>query len=214
MDSPVRWLKLKGYFVAKQLTLKHLKSGKTYGIVLAAIVFLSLLTWLMYPEATQAERSLVFLRNTLPVEASAAIEIPEELPEAVANVDPDQELIEMLKMDDSQIAYAKQEDKQSWHVVRMRTTGYCACRKCCGKFSDGKTASNHKIRMGDTFVAADKYYRFDTEMIVPGYNADRTVSVQDRGRVIKGNRLDLYFDSHRQAQKWGVQYLDVLVREK
>jgi hypothetical protein len=33
---------------------------------------------------------------------------------------------------------------------------YCACKKCCGKFADGITACGHKIRRGDTFVAADQ----------------------------------------------------------
>lgn len=51
-------------------------------------------------------------------------------------------------------------------------------------------------------------------MIIPGYNTEKVVSVQDRGRVIKGNRLDLYFDSHKEAKKWGVKYLDVLVKDQ
>lgn len=206
--------------MAKQQKLQYLKNGKHYGVALATIVFMSLLTWLVYPGSRQAEQSVVFLRNTLPVETPVVTDfvtdVAEELytEEDAIEVHPDQELIEMLKMDDSQIAYEKLDDQESWHVVHMRVTGYCSCPKCCGKFSDGKTASNRKIRQGDVFVAADKQYRFGTEMIIPGYNRDGAVSVQDRGRVIKGNRLDLYFDTHRQAQKWGVQYLDVLVREK
>ena len=206
--------------MAKQKKLQYLKNGKHYGVALATIVFMSLLTWLVYPGSSQAEQSVVFLRNTLPVETPVVTDfvtdVAEELyaEEDAVELHPDHELIEMLKMNDSQIAYEKLDDQESWHVVHMRVTGYCSCPKCCGKFSDGKTASNRKIRQGDVFVAADKQYRFGTEMIIPGYNGDGVVSVQDRGRVIKGNRLDLYFDTHRQAQKWGVQYLDVLVREK
>jgi 3D (Asp-Asp-Asp) domain-containing protein len=99
-----------------------------------------------------------------------------------------------------------------WKKVRMRVTGYCPCKKCCGKFSDGRTANNHRIRPGDVFVAADKYYPFGTEMIIPGYNCGRPVRVYDRGRVIRGNRLDVFFHSHTQANKWGTKYIDVLVR--
>lgn len=96
----------------------------------------------------------------------------------------------------------------------MRVTAYCACRICCGRYSDGKTASGHKIRRGDVFVAADKKYSFGTEMIIPGYNDGKVVKVLDRGRVIRGNRLDVFFNSHKTARKWGVKYLEVKVRSK
>jgi 3D (Asp-Asp-Asp) domain-containing protein len=96
----------------------------------------------------------------------------------------------------------------------MRVTAYCPCRKCCGKHSDDVTACGHKIRHGDTFVAADKMHSFGTEMIIPGYNNSEPVEVLDRGRIIRGNRLDIYFYSHRRAMKWGVKYLTVKIRTR
>jgi len=106
------------------------------------------------------------------------------------------------------------EQAAFWRAVRMRVTAYCPCRRCCGRYSDRKTASGYKIRRGDTFVAADRRYPFGTEMIVPGYNNSKPVKVLDRGRVIRGNRLDVFFDSHRKARKWGVKYLSVKVRTR
>ena len=110
----------------------------------------------------------------------------------------------------------RQTDSTSagWHAVPMRVTAYCPCSKCCGEYADGITASGHKIQPGDTFVAADKRYSFGTEMIVPGYDDGRAVKVLDRGGAIKGNRLDVFFHSHQQALEWGVQYLDVQVRDQ
>lgn len=35
--------------------------------------------------------------------------------------------------------------------------------------------------------------------------------VRDRGGAIKGNRLDLYFKTHRQAREWGVKWIDVRI---
>ena len=107
---------------------------------------------------------------------------------------------------------AQVADTCQWRTVRMRVTAYCACRRCCGRHANGRTASNHRIRRGDVFVAADKMYRFGTEMVIPGYNNAKTVKVLDRGRVIKGNRLDVFIPSHRSARKWGVKYLDVQVK--
>jgi len=106
----------------------------------------------------------------------------------------------------------EQEPAEQWQTVRMRVTAYCACPRCCGKYSDGRTANNHRIRRGDTFVAADKRYRFGTEMIIPGYDNSAPVKVIDRGKAIVGNRLDVFYHTHRRAKKWGVQYLDVKVR--
>ncbi|MBN1391943.1 MAG: 3D domain-containing protein [Sedimentisphaerales bacterium] len=104
------------------------------------------------------------------------------------------------------------EQSDEWQTVRMRVTAYCPCPKCCGKYSGGPTACGHKICQGDTFVAADKRYSFGTEMLIPGYNNGKTVKVLDRGGAIKGDRLDVFFTSHKEALEWGVRYLDVRVR--
>jgi 3D (Asp-Asp-Asp) domain-containing protein len=101
---------------------------------------------------------------------------------------------------------------EQWQTVKMRVTAYCPCPKCCGSYSDGITACNHRIRQGDVFVAADSEYPFGTEMVIAGYNNGRAVKVLDRGGVIKGNRLDVFFNSHKEALKWGVRHIDVKVR--
>jgi 3D (Asp-Asp-Asp) domain-containing protein len=105
------------------------------------------------------------------------------------------------------------EPSDQWQTVRMRVTGYCACRKCCGRFADGITACGHKIKWGDAFVAADRKYSFGTEMIVPGYNNGKPIKVLDRGGAIRGNKLDVFFHSHKEAMQWGVKYIDVKVRQ-
>lgn len=99
-----------------------------------------------------------------------------------------------------------------WVTVRMRVTAYCPCAKCCGRFADGRTACNHRVNWGDRFVAADKVFPFGTEMIIPGYNHSKPVKVLDRGRDIKGYRLDVFYNTHYTASKWGTKYLDVKVR--
>ena len=100
-----------------------------------------------------------------------------------------------------------------WRTVRMRVSAYCPCRKCCGEHSDGLTASAHRIRGGDMFVAADNRYDFKTRFIIPGYNESKPVEVLDRGSAIKGDRLDVFFHSHEEAMEWGLKYIDVKVRQ-
>lgn len=106
----------------------------------------------------------------------------------------------------------KTKSYSEWQTVRMRVTAYCPCRKCCGKYSDGKTACDYKIHPADTFVSADRQYPFGTEMIIAGYNNGKPVKVLDRGGAINGNRLDVFFSSHQKARRWGVRYIDVKIR--
>jgi 3D (Asp-Asp-Asp) domain-containing protein len=98
-----------------------------------------------------------------------------------------------------------------WVTVRMRVTGYCACSQCCG-VEDGITANMYRIRPGDRLVAADEKFRFGTQVRVPGYNSGQPVKVMDRGQMIQGNRLDVFFHKHAMAKNWGVKYLNVRVK--
>ena len=95
------------------------------------------------------------------------------------------------------------KENGTWEEKKMEVTAYCACEKCCGAFSDGLTACGHKIKAGDRFVAADKRYPFHTKMIIHGYNDNKPVEVLDRGGAIKGDRIDLYFETHDAALQWG-----------
>lgn len=85
-------------------------------------------------------------------------------------------------------------------------TAYCPCAKCCGK-SDGVTASGVKAVEGIT-VAMDKSIPFGTKIYIDGVG-ERIA--QDRGGAIKGNKIDLYFDSHEDALKWGRQTKQVTI---
>ena len=108
----------------------------------------------------------------------------------------------------------------------MQVTGYCKCGKCCGwhrtwygrpVFSSGPnkgkrkpvgvTASGSRARPG-TIAADTSLYPFGTVMYIPGYGYGR---VEDRGGKVKGQHIDLYFRSHRQALAWGNRKLRVKV---
>ena len=62
----------------------------------------------------------------------------------------------------------------------------------------------------DGTVAADtRFYTFGTRMYIPGYGYG---VVEDRGSAIKGKRrLDLYFNSHKKALKWGRRKINVCI---
>lgn len=71
----------------------------------------------------------------------------------------------------------------------------------------GQTASGKQAKVG-TIAADTSKYPFGTIMHVPGYGYGR---VEDRGSVIKGEHVDLFFKSHKQALQWGRQTRQVKV---
>lgn len=97
-----------------------------------------------------------------------------------------------------------------------RLTAYCACEKCCGYWatvrpldSNGKpivyTANQSIAKQGVTVAADTNVLSFGTKLLIDGHE----YIVQDRGGAIKGNRIDIYFESHEEALAFGVQYKEV-----
>lgn len=80
-------------------------------------------------------------------------------------------------------------------------TAYCPCEKCCGAYASGYTATGAKATQGVTVAADPAVLPIGTEIELDGH----TYAVQDTGGAIAGNRLDLYFDNHEDALRWGVQ---------
>lgn len=88
-----------------------------------------------------------------------------------------------------------------------KITAYCSCSKCCGK-ATGRTASGTQATAGRT-VAAPSRFAFGTKLNIGG----QIYTVEDRGGAIKGNKIDIYVNSHSAALQWGVRYLPVSVVE-
>jgi uncharacterized protein YabE (DUF348 family) len=89
-----------------------------------------------------------------------------------------------------------------------KVTAYCSCSICCGKSASGYTASGTKATAGRT-VAASSQFAFGPKLLING----QEYVVEDRGGAIKGNKIDIYMDSHAEALAWGVRYLTVQVVE-
>ena len=60
-----------------------------------------------------------------------------------------------------------------------------------------------------TIAADTRYYPFGTKIHIPDYGWG---TVEDRGSAIKGpSRLDIFFDSHTQALRWGRKKVTVQI---
>jgi 3D (Asp-Asp-Asp) domain-containing protein len=97
------------------------------------------------------------------------------------------------------VATPKKSDKKS--LGKFRVTAYCHCIKCCGK-DDGITATGTKVKEGRTIAVDPKVIPLGSKVELDG----KTYVAEDVGGAIKGNRIDLYFSSHDEANQWGVKY--------
>jgi 3D (Asp-Asp-Asp) domain-containing protein len=96
----------------------------------------------------------------------------------------------------------KKASQSATNLGRFKITAYCACKKCCGKWAGGNTASGTKPTAGRTVAVDTSVIPFGTKVIIDGH----TYIAEDTGSAIKGNRLDIFFDDHQEALNWGVRY--------
>lgn len=99
-----------------------------------------------------------------------------------------------------------------------RLTAYCGCSKCCGKWGENRpldengkpivyTANMSVAKEGVTIAADISILPYGTKVIIDGHE----YIVQDKGGVINGNRIDIYFESHQDALNFGVQYKEIYI---
>ncbi len=101
----------------------------------------------------------------------------------------------------------------SSYVASM--TAYCPCSICCGAYSSGYTANGARATQYVT-VAAPSHIPFGTRVYIPAlshYPNGGYFTVQDRGGAIQGNRIDVYFDSHSEALRFGRKSLQIYILE-
>lgn len=92
---------------------------------------------------------------------------------------------------------------------QFKATAYCGCRKCCGRWAKyHKTASGTTPEEGRTIAVDKKVIPLGTHVLVDGVE----YIAEDTG--VRGNRIDIYFDSHSDALDFGVQWVEVEVKEE
>lgn len=98
------------------------------------------------------------------------------------------------------------------YILWFLVTAYCPCTKCCGQDACGLVASG--IEAKGKIISAPKTYSFGTRMYIKNYG---WATVQDRGKAIQGNRLEVLFPSHQQAKEWankkGKIWLPVMIEQ-
>lgn len=88
----------------------------------------------------------------------------------------------------------------------MIITAYCPCEICCGEYALNRpkdengsdivyTASGKMAKSGTTIAVDPNVIPYGTRVIIDG----KEYTAHDCGGMIKGNRIDVYFDTHQKA---------------
>lgn len=91
-------------------------------------------------------------------------------------------------------------------TTTFKVTAYCPCTQCCGK-SDGITATGTVATAGRTIAVDPTVIPYGSKVILNGV----TYIAEDCGGAIKGNKIDMFFDTHQEALEWGVKYIEGVV---
>lgn len=98
-------------------------------------------------------------------------------------------------------------DKDTYESAWYTLTAYCPCSICCGQWANGITSTGTVATAGRTIAVDPRVIPYGTEVIING----NTYVAEDCGGAIKGNRIDVYFDTHQEALAFGVQYAEVVI---
>lgn len=105
---------------------------------------------------------------------------------------------------------SSQEDKaasvQPKSLGTFRTTGYCPCSRCSGKW--GKRTSTGAVpRSGHTVAVDPRVIPYGTKLMING----TVYTAEDCGGGVKGKHIDIYYDTHSQAYRHGSRSAEVFL---
>ena len=77
----------------------------------------------------------------------------------------------------------------------FKLTGYCSCLSCSEGYGR-RTASGKLATAGRTVAVDTRVIPLGTKLLIEG----KEYIAEDIGGAVKHNHIDIYFDTHRQAQ--------------
>lgn len=96
---------------------------------------------------------------------------------------------------------------QSKSLGIFKITAYCPCERCSGEWGT-RTSTGATATEGRTIAVDPSVIPYGTEVVING----KSYIAEDTGGAIKGNKMDIYFDSHEAAESYGVQYVEVFLK--
>lgn len=113
----------------------------------------------------------------------------------------------------SNVQYTYADENGTYRSLgEFELTAYCPCPICCGIYSNmtnPTTASGTRATQGRTIATDTSVIPFGSKVVING----KIYTAEDTGGAIKGNRIDIYFESHTEALYFGRQKAQVYLAE-
>lgn len=101
------------------------------------------------------------------------------------------------------------EQPKHIYLGEFKLTAYCGenYKHICNDGDPSKTATGTKPTAGKTIAVDPSVIPYGTKVVIDG----KEYFAEDCGGAIKGNRVDVFFDTHQDALNFGVKWKDVYV---
>lgn len=96
---------------------------------------------------------------------------------------------------------------KNYITMKVKTTGYCNCSSCAGKWAGSPTAIGTRPKQNRTIAVDKNLIKLGTKVQI----GDEVYVAEDTGGAIKGKKIDIYYSSHSKAKAHGVQYKKIKV---
>lgn len=98
------------------------------------------------------------------------------------------------------LEYTKKPEKMSY-LGQYKVTAYCPCEICCGEYADGLTFTETIATEGRTIAVDPDVIPLGSKIWISGIE----YIAEDIGGAVDENHVDIFFNSHEDALKYGVQ---------
>jgi 3D (Asp-Asp-Asp) domain-containing protein len=102
----------------------------------------------------------------------------------------------------------QEEESRRISLGTFKLTAYCPCSQCCGQWANGITATGVTARANHTIAVDPRVIPYGSTVYIEGLG---TFVAEDCGGAIKGNRIDVFYNTHSEALNSGVTELNPTV---
>lgn len=86
------------------------------------------------------------------------------------------------------------------YLGKFKLTAYCSCKSCSGHWGKD-TASGATAKENHTVAVDKRVIPLGTDLKING----ETYKAEDVGGGVKGNHIDIFFESHKEVDNFGLK---------
>lgn len=103
----------------------------------------------------------------------------------------------------------KVKKKRKNKLVRFKLTAYCPCVECSGGYGR-HTSTGARARSNHTIAVDPDVIPYGTSVEIDG----KSYVAEDCGGGVKGNHIDIFFDTHAEVETFGLRHKNVQIGGK